>query len=136
MKDFITKSTFNHTDKYGVVRSITIAVVVSGIKASLDNYDSGDYFLDINRRIGVGISIQNPLDDLNLEIGSKIAVGRAKKDTAATAVYYTDTSDIVPNEIIAGILNYYQSDFIRNTNKYFKISDGTATKIAKELGKL
>ena len=136
MKDFVTKSTFNHTDKYGVVRAITIAVVVSPVELVVMESYLSIYPVDtINRRIGVGIAIQNPLDELNLEIGDKIAIGRAKKPSASIASYMTDTPDIVPNEIIAGILDYYQLDFVRNPDKYLKISEKSSINIAKKLGK-
>lgn len=144
MKDFIKVSTFKFTDKVGVERNVTMALVIEPLVSAmvaesvLEVLFTGDTtMVDITKKISIGLAIHNPLDTYDATIGETIAIGKAKKNKTSVLKYYTD-ANYVSDTLIQALMEDVRADFLKNPDKYFVISENSAleTKKAVEDAKL
>lgn len=63
--------------------------------------DEGMLFTPVKRQLNLGISIQNPNDSINEELGKKIAFGKA---TNATPVMVSTIPGIITKEVVDAVM--------------------------------
>lgn len=130
MKEKVASITKTFTDYEGNVRNFTIAAVSSVL-------EEPTIVMDVNKAIGeiygektelefdgiqkalyLGVSVQRPNDDFDLELGVKIAIGKAVKEKSRFATLYSTDLGLINSKMVAALLEQEAEFFISNPGKY------------------
>lgn len=81
-----------------------------------DDWGSDEFnpVADVNRVVSIGVSICNPVDEFDVEIGKRIAQNKAEKDECAIAQIYTPTNGIINLNLVDALL----ADQVNYVSKY------------------
>lgn len=74
----------------------------------------------IVKEVRLGVSVQNPRDENNVELGKIIAAGKARKDKSCFGKLFSTDKGFINHKLIDAFLDQEMEYFKQNPGKYIK----------------
>lgn len=119
MKDKVVFKVGEFTDFNNVVRQVIFCAVSTNADVFIGGLE--DYPLEeSNKKIVLGVAVQNANDKPNLELGKIIAEGKARKQKSRIGTIYSTNSGLINSKVVNALLDQELEYFKQSPQVYIK----------------
>lgn len=120
MEKVVFKSDY-FVDFTGETRQVVFCAVSSEIDGEIYDYDQPlCRHQDVEKQLWIGVSVQNPRDLENEELGKIVAEGKARKLKSRYATIYATNKGLINYRMVNALLEQELEYFKQNPGKYIK----------------
>lgn len=119
MKDKIVFKVGTFVDFNNVERQVIFCAVSTNCDEVLDSWEE-PYLANINKKLLLGVSVQNVNDEPNLELGKVIAEGKARKQKSRIGTIYSSNKGMINAKVVDALLEQELEHFKQSPQSYIK----------------
>lgn len=119
MKDKIVFKIDTFVDFSGRERQIVFCAISTNCDEILDSWQE-PHLENINKKLLLGVAVQNPNDEPNLELGKIIAEGKARKQKSRIGTIYSTNNGMINGKVVEALLEQEMYHFKESPQVYIK----------------
>jgi hypothetical protein len=129
MKDRVIFKTGEFTDFNGLVRQVIFCAISTECEVLIDSWDE-PFAEHVNKKLLLGVAVQNANDVPNIELGKIIAEGKARKQKSRVGTIFSTTKGMINSKVVEALLEQELDHFKQSPQSYIR---GYAKALEKNL---